>query len=68
MEESVVGHKGEEKNEGQGLLAFFYGDALAKPVVHDNKDPETVRLAYKEVREEEFGLLSQIQPAFSLTN
>ena len=52
MEESEVVQKGKEKDEG--LLVFFYGDALVKPVVHEEETimHETVRLAYKEVREE----------------
>ena len=52
MEESEVVQKGKETDERQGLLAFFYGDALVKPVEHNGKTmvQETVRLAYKEVR------------------
>lgn len=45
----------EKKDEKQGLLAFFYGDALVKPVLHNEETimHEIARLDYKEVREEE---------------
>lgn len=52
MEESGIVLEDKKQNEGQGLLAFFYGDAILKAVEHDEKTTiqETVRLAYKEVR------------------
>lgn len=44
--------EGKQKEEGQGLLAFCYGDALVKVIEHNEEKmmQETVRLAYKEVR------------------
>lgn len=52
MEESRGVYEDKEKDEGPGLLAFFYGDALVEHVVNsEGPTPrETIRLAYKEVR------------------
>lgn len=52
MEESGVALKGRwTSEEPAGLLAYFYCDAIAKTEGHSQTLQETVRLAYKEVRE-----------------
>lgn len=66
MEESEVSLGCKEENEGQGLLAFFYGDALVKSDEHHHEDmtmQETARLDYKEVRG---GIIREVQKTYPL--
>lgn len=52
MEKSGGALEGKGRNKGRGLLVFIYGDALVDNTEGHNETPppETVRLAYKEVK------------------